>query len=307
MGKLRNELNGEPLWGLPHHISEELIDAHDITILRSSATWMFIIVMCMGFALGAYKIWPFLERKNFENAVTKSNELGGLMVDTNFGFGLVIALFVWIFMSVLVLQLIVRLAPMPFKGALFFGALKEFSFPRTGKDLQDIIQYSETATNAERLINWWCSKRIKKWAKVLLPIALLVSLFAHQETKVFSVYTKSGFYKSGLFSSSLQSWEDVTSVELGCNQTDEGGSLIYEIHANGKSFRIGDSTPVNDGFWFDNLEKIDAEIEAAGANFVRWKWLKRDPLHPKCLRGYYGELGPDGKARIDKILRIDEI
>ena len=51
--KLKEELNGEPLWGLPKRISDELVDSYRLKPIRWLGHWLFIIIMIGGFAGGA--------------------------------------------------------------------------------------------------------------------------------------------------------------------------------------------------------------------------------------------------------------
>lgn len=305
MGKLRKELNGDALWGLPYHISEELINAHEITLVRWVGHWLFMIIMCSGFAVGGFWIWPYLENLNNERAFTKATELNGLMFDVNFGFGLLIALFVWIFLTSAIAMFVVRIIPMPLKGTLFFGQLSDKD--ESGhQQIAELMGRSDKPDSATELINRWTELNFPKVLKIFLPISVLTALITYHETQMYSVYSEAGYFRSGFFSKETRSWHGVSSVELGCNQTDDGSSLVYKVNFPDKSLRIEDGISINETYWLYNLEKIDKAIESTGAKFERWQWLNRNPLHPKCLRGFYGELGPDGKSRLDKLLRINE-
>lgn len=98
-----------------------------------------------------------------------------------------------------------------------------------------------------------------------------------------------GFVKVG---HTTLDWTDVTTVQLGCNQTDSGSSIIYEVeNAAGDRIRLSGRYRYPEGR-LAALEHVDAQVSAAGADFVRWSWLQRDPVHPECLqfwRGYFGE------------------
>ena len=310
MNKLKNELNGEPLWGLPKRISDELVDTHRLSFVRFLGFWMFMFYMVGGFAVGGWYLWPWLENQNNINAQQKAAEVGGLMYDVNFGIGLLIGLFVWIFTSSLLSILTIRLLPMPIKGALSLSMLADTKVP-TNNDViaAQIIAENPRIETAGEFLNTWANSSIFKHLKFLLPAILLTAVVTYREIQTFSVYGVEGVTRSAFFAGEkFRPWSEVKTVELGCNQTDDGGSFIYEVQfEDGKSLRIAEKTPVNKTHWLDNLEKIDAEISSGAAEFKRWKWLKRDPLHPKCLRGYYGELNDEDIKRFKKLLHVDSL
>lgn len=286
MGKLRKELGGRALWGLPQAISEELINAHDITLFRWIGHWLFMIVMCTGFAIGGFWVVPYLERLNAQHALQKGLEINALLMHADIGFGILVALFVWIFLTISACLLLIRLLPMPLKGALFFGISQEKSVPTTERDVDELMKTSDTPRNASELINNWAESGIVKSSKILVPIALITAFLCYHETKVFSLYSESGFYKSGYFSKNFSSWEEVSSVELGCNHVtgkNRSDDLVYKINfKQGTSTRMEDAIPIQ-GRWLGNAVKINNKLEGQSVYFKRWKWLSRDPLHSKCL------------------------
>lgn len=308
MSKLRDDLNGETLWGLPKDISEELIRAYDLTLFRWLGFWLFMIIMCLGFLVGGFWVWPFLENLANQNAFENATNIGGLMYDVNFGWGLLIGLFVWIFLTNALVTLFVRVMPMPIKAAFFMGLSigNDDAGYKHDENIKTVMNRADKPSNAKELINRLSEMNYTKSLKILLPIAFFIIFICLRETQAYTIYSAEGYYKSGFFSKESRTWDEARSVELGCNQTDDGGSLVYKVYFLDKSLRLEDKNPVRGTYWLDNLEVIDSRLEAAGAEFKRWRWLKRNPLHPKCLRGFYGELGLEGKGRIDKLLRIDE-
>lgn len=310
MNKLEKELNGKPLWGLPKRISDEIINSYELTIVRVLGPWLYIALMIGGFAVGGYLLWPWLEGQNNSNAIRKAAELGGLMYDVNFGIGLLIALFIWIMGALWLTIVIVRLSPMPIKGALSFSMLADSKLPENNdKKCSEILKEHPRIETASELLNEWADTPIIKLGKFLIPVALFASAVSYREIHTFSVYGNEGFVRSAFFEGeNFRPWTDVKTVELGCNQTDDGGSLVYKIRfADGKSIRIEDGIPINNSRWLDNIEQIDTKIASGNAEFKRWSWMNRDPLHPKCLRGYYGEFNDADTKRFKKLLRIDTL
>jgi len=308
MSNLRKELDGEPLWGLPHFMSEEMITAHDITPVRWLGHCMYLIILCSGFVFGGFWLWPYFEGLNKQNALTKAVELNGLMYDTNYGFSFLVGVLVWIIFSVMFTLLLVRLTPMPIKGSLIFGTQTYSNAYKISKQVDSIMETDHRPRSTSAMLNKLIDYEIKSLnlLTITLPLTLLSIFLLFHETKTFSVYTEDGYFRAGFLSEKFKPWSELDVVELGCNQTDSGGSFVYKVHFSRQSVRVEDGTPILDDDWITTMEKLDSHIEAAGVPFKRWKWLKRDPLAPKCLRGFYGELGPEGKNRLDKLLRLHE-
>jgi hypothetical protein len=100
--------------------------------------------------------------------------------------------------------------------------------------------------------------------------------------------------------------EDVTTVTLGCNHTDDGEYLIYKLHFAGGKFNLDDGDlELTEAAFLDRLEQVNNDLRLKpNIKFERWKWLKRDPLARECI-GYWQEVGgADGKARIERLLAV---
>ena len=308
--KLEEELNGEPLWGLPKRISDELVDSYRLKPIRWLGHWLFIIIMIGGFAGGAI-FWGWCDGILSRNAIKVANTINGFAYDTNFGIGLLIGLFVWIFLCLPIYYCIIRIMPMPYKGTLFL--VSQMSNSKENPDTlpkKPKLDLFNTPHSAEELINNYLNKVIGKSLLYLSPFILLVGFVTQAELTNFTILSPSGIYTSGFFSKNLASkrWRDAEAVKLGCNQTDDGSSLIYEvIWPDGKDKRLPTDTHINGEDWLTNLETVDAEISKGGAVFQRWVWLKRNPMHPKCLRGFYAGLSPNEQTRFNRLLRIGEL
>jgi len=157
----------------------------------------------------------------------------------------------------------------------------------------------------ETLIRW--DRRFAKWALpgiFLVLIGSLCSWFEIQSrTIVFHdrVEIRSHF---PLYGERSLYWRDAERVVLGCNQTDEGGSLVFRVvFKDGHSYRMFGDTYFIDPM-MDVLETIDTELSTANPTYARWSWLGRDPIHPQCLRSYAGRLGENDFARLVAFLRL---
>lgn len=321
--KLREELNGQPLWGLPAHISEELVNSYELTAIRKAGKWLFIICLFAVF-VPIIMIWIFCEKILSQNAIEAANQIDGFAYHTNFGIGLLIGIFISIFMAGIIICLILRITPMPAKGSLFIAAhttppnnSKEkkktpsaipsppnFPFVVTIKD-EDL-----STESASKLINGYSMKFVFKMGKILSPFIALATVITYLELGRFAILSPQGLHKSTLFSSdlNLKRWQDAERVKLGCNHTKNGAALIYEvIWRDGSDYRLPTRNHINGESWLTNLEAVDLEISKDGAEFVRWKWGVQTPLHRSCLRKFYAELGGGSKIRIDRLLRIGEL
>lgn len=298
-----------PLWGLPAHIADELAPAWNIRWLRWLAGWMAWLIMVGGFIAGWIWLWPLFEGLNTQAAEAHAIKTGALMYETNFGISMLIWIFAWIIFSAGFAGFLVMLLPMPLKGALFIGLMgDQGGRPFNTNALNEALKETGGMGRASDFLNAWASRYIGSTLKYALPIALFGAIVVTREIATFSLYSVDGYYRSPFLpwaTETLSEWSDASRVELGCNQTDSGGSIVYKIHFNnGKSVRIDDGVLVAGTTWLDNMETIDTQLIEAGASFERWKWLKRDPLHPQCVRGFTGMLGKDQGDRLLRLLRV---
>lgn len=303
----QNAIEGGAFENLPSFVKKEVEGALDRKIICALSNWLYLLIMVIGFAVGAY-IWAKLEKVTISNAQEFAGTVTAIWIDTNFGFSLVLALFVWIFAATLVLSLIIRLIPMPAKASLFFGASKELGkvvadFTRQWSEENSVSKPQDTGDAINRSLDAYIRRNLLR----LSPFIGIIILLCWSETRSFEVITENGLYDSSMFSRNVafKPWSEAKEVSLGCNQTDDGGSLIYRVEFNdGTKIRLPESSSLNGRHWLVNLEHIDKALSTQGAVFKRWSWLERDALHPKCLRGFYAEVGPDNKYRIDDLLRI---
>lgn len=306
---LQESLNDELLWGLPENISDSLIEAYGKSFVRFFGGWLYIASLIVGFAIGGFFLWPFLENLNESNAINAANSIDGLLYSVNFGFGLLVGLFVWILAAIVPVLLLIRVLPMPVKGALFFGVVEEEK--HHGKNLkmsQNIMSSFSRPETAEEFINIWVTHKILKLGKFLAPLVFISAFISLWETQVYSVFTANSYERFTFFSGKqTTSWTEAESVQLGCNTTEDGSTLIYDVtFKSGSSVRVGGIT-VGDTTWIDAIETIDNSISKGGAQFKRWEWLKRDPIHSNCLFHYNRILSPEHYSVFEKILRLETL
>ena len=273
---------------------------------------VMFLIMVSGFTLGAVWLWPFLEKIMVEAAVSSAREIDGIMYESDFGFGMLIWVFAWIFLSSSLGGIFVRRLPMPFAAAAHLGVSE-------GNDvLVSVAKKFSRATmmstlhkgGLKALIQAWIVASVRSSARIGIILALIGGLIIAREVNTFSVYSLEGYFRSPFFpwgEGGLTPWRDTDRVELGCNQTSDGPDLVYEvIFDDGSSIRLENGTPVDGQSKLSSLEVIDARLVEAGATFERWRWLDRDPLHPDCMRGYLSALAPEAGVRFKRLLRVGQ-
>lgn len=274
-------------------------------------SWLTWIYMVSGFAIGGYCLWPFLEQTLDKNAIEHGLRISGLLYDTNFGLGLLVFLFVWIILAALLTGMTILVSPLMLKHILFWAALDDDGGkPYNKKALKVTLEHASTFTSAKELIHYWCHTYIGFTLKYIVPLTIIGVPTLYLDMTSYAIYTEEGIYRSHFLPwkrDGLIPWNTADYVELGCNQTDDGPSIVYDItFKDGSSKRIEDGIPFTDYSWLESLEIIDQKLSDGGARFRRWVWLERDPLHPKCIQGYYGYLGKDRGDRLMNLLRVGE-
>lgn len=304
--------HGFETWNVSETIKYDLRLGHKKVWIRTLAGWSAWIIMVSGFIVGWLWLWPISERISLGNAVESARLADGLLVHTNFGTGMIFILFTWIILSCILAILCLRLVPRKLKSGYFLGLYEDANLrPFNQKALEKILNSGRYYENSENFLKAWRAAYVSLTWKYAAPLLLIGIPLYISDLNANSFYSEKGIHISSVIpfkGDRFLRWENVEHVKLGCNQTSDGSSLIYEtVFTNGKSIRIGNSQPLSDRSWLESMEIIDQQIEMAGAKFERWKWLSRDPMHPACLRGYYVQVGPDNSRRIQRLLRVGEL
>jgi len=295
-------------WEVSETIKRDLRLGYKKFWIRTLAGWSALIIMLIGFIVGWLWLWPMSERISLRNAIESAQLKEGLLVHVNFGTGMIFLIFAWIILSCILAILCLRLSPKKFRAAHFLGLYEDKNLrPFNLKALEKVLQSGRDYAGSRDFFKAWRAAYVSLTWKYVAPLLLIGIPLYISDLKAHSFYSEKGAHISSVIpfkGDSFLSWENVERVKLGCNQTSDGSSLIYEtVFKSGKSIRVGSSQPLSDKSWLESMEIIDRQIVVAGAKFERWKWLSRDPMHPACLRGYYGQVGPDNKHRINRLLR----
>ncbi len=295
--------------GIPSHVIDYAISHKPSHWFYTSMAWVFITVMVAGFIAGAF-VWGALEDLVGQNALLGAKKLDALLYYHNFGIAPLIALFAWIFAAGVVAYWLASLSRKMRASMFVYTILDSNNAPylKLGKSIESLQHESDPEAYIRQLFFGWL--RIALWPAVIL--FALSGVVLEREFKTFSAYTIDGYVayplapwdevKSG-------SWSEAALVSLGCNHvTGRGASddIIYRVKLqSGASHDVAGAYPVS-GAWLDQVEKIDNTLRNSDAIFQRWQWLKRDPIHPKCLSAQGRRYNREELERIYHLLRIGE-
>lgn len=298
-------------WGLSRKINEELSHSWKIKWLRWPASWSAWLIMVGGFAVGWLWLWPFGEHINHQFAERKAAEIDAVLLDLNFGWGLVVCMVAWITLSATLAGLICRLLPAPYKTTFFLGLIDDSNLRHfSQKALTRALEGTPNYHSASDLANAWSEKFMPETSKYAVPLMLIGAILFLSDINRYGAYTADAYHRSSWLpwaNGAVIGWSEAERVQIGCNQTDDGSSLVYKVwFQNGETIRIEDSIPSRHYSWLDGIETVDRAISNNGAEFQRWSWLNRNPLHPRCIREYYTHLEDDEHDRFRQILRIGQ-
>ena len=296
--------------GLTLKAASEIASTWVHSFTRHSGHWITFFAMVGGFVLGALFIWQPLELLSLATAIIAAYEAGAWSYIVNFGLSILLLLFIWIFTSGILPGIVTRLTPMPWKGALYLGALSDKSggwwYARLTRQ---VIEKLEPQAEASRIIDTWALKYCSALSKFVIPMLLLSGFLLVRDVGAHSLYGPDGYTSSPFLPwANIQTipWSEAVKVELGCNNTDDGADIVYEVtFSNGKSTRVENGSPLQTS-WLETLERVDAEISKSDVQFERWSWLNRNPLHPKCVRSFYSRLGEEDADRLMALLRVGQ-
>lgn len=304
-------------FGVPRHVAAYVAEQRPVRIpLLSSVGYM--VVMIGGFAIGGLWLWPTLEGRLEQNALSAAQSSGALLYHHNFGIGLLIGIFAWIGASGFIVGAIPLLSRRLTAGE-FYGAIADAA--NSGDSLGGRAARWGVRTLQRELENEpdpqaYIRRATFAWVKpagifslTALAIAALVTV---RELNAYSLYYDDRYEAQHTFSLSrtVHAWSDASRVEVGCNHVtgeNAGDDPVYEVHfEGGDSARIDGAYPVS-MTWIDQVERIDAALVRAGARFEPWSWLDRDAHHPRCLMAYATWLGDEQYARIQRLIRAPDL
>lgn len=299
--------------GVPPHVATYVAE-HKPLRIPSLGGFGQIAVMIAGFAVGGFWLWPLLEAQLEQNARMAAEVTGALLYHHNFGVGLLIAVFGWIGLSSVIVGAIPILSRRLSVGVFYdsiVGAATAgdtLSGRRARWGVEKLMRELEDEQDPERYV-WRVSFAwLKPAVLASVVVAAIAAIVTLRELHTYTLFLPDGYEQRHTFmpSPTIGRWTDAARVEVGCNHVTGRNSSdepVYDIHMkDGRSIRIDGATPIS-GSWIDQVEKIDAELVAAGARFEAWSWLNRDAYAPQCLTAQAIVLGADDFERLRRLIR----
>lgn len=296
--------------GIPEFVIDHAFSLRPSRLHYVAGSFGVVGIMLSGFAVGA-ALWGSLEEIHIQNALDSALELSGVLYWSNFGISALIAIFGWIFASGLILYWVFNLSAR-MRASVFVYSFVDSSnaaYAKMFMPRESLSQIADPDEYIRSMIGHW--SRISFWSAAFLLSIAAYSL--ERELKSFSVYSAEGYYEFPYFpweTTKVGLWAEAARVEIGCNHVTGKNAddyIVYEITLNsGGSIRLDNTAPVR-GTWLDQIEVIDAAVEKSGAQFERWSWMKRDPLHPACVAAQAQKFGAENEERVARILRLGEI
>jgi hypothetical protein len=278
---------------------------------------VMLIVMTLGFLVGALYVWAPLEQITIDNSLRDAREVGAILYRENFGVSMVAALFAWIFVAGVVvggLPLVSdRMAAHTFLEYYFGKPDPRPAVARAAAAAQATLSTRlEDEADARRYVRRFTTGWVGWFAIPAIVLTLLSAALAICDVQSYTLYTRDGAADHPFFpwqSAQMRSWDDATRVELGCNHVTGRGASddpVYSVmFRDGSAVRLDDAVAIG-GTWLDRMEQIDARLIESGALFRRWDGpLNRNPLHPECLAANRTRLSRDDYQRLLTLLRAN--
>jgi len=295
-------------------LSESFLRIHQERGLPTRLFWLsstFALAAMIAFLLsGLIFLITWVTQQTWDNAANAARELDALAYFANGGLSLLPLIFGGIFASdgltLILPQFLSRDRRVAYALRAALSLLRD---DRTHSYVQGrirrIVYEYGTGNEAEALLSW--HYRRLRWSVLGLSLCAAGLLMLPGDLNAHVLFTRDGIQDRGMFPPYHEKtilWSDASRVQLGCNQTRDSASIIYEVTFNdGSKYRLSDTTRYRDDL-LDVLEHIDREIETTSGSFERWEWLGRNPAHPECLRHWRRELGSEDFARFAQLLRL---
>lgn len=296
--------------GVPKFLAEEAADykpsgVFSVLYFIISLT-LFLGIMGSGFILGIVFF--------FDNSVAMHEAVAAraVLYSDNKDLSMGLLFFGWILCSGIILVILFGFTPLKIKVPAFISAVTWGGLD--GLFAQARLRHSmreyPSPISIKELINNWGVRYIKAYSKVAIPILILGVASYSLERNSWAYANKYGFTENPINpfkKTTTIPWNELTSVELGCNHTDDSDFIIYSISSSSSSVRLSSFQALNDSNMLDALIEVDSYIRRhSGVEFRRWKWLRRDPLHPACLNHFSKTLGDEQYSQLVTLLRVGE-
>lgn len=296
--------------GAPLYVVEFVIAQRPSGLLYQALNWGFILIMIAGFGVGAF-LWIHLESISDANAVGAAKEIGAILFEHYFGVSMLIALFGWIFAAGLIAF---WLSTYWTRGlAIVFAYSTLASANRLFMKIEKFAEDYSGGDDPKKFLLAWAGAWIRRTSWAALILFAFSAAFLSRELSTQVLYSPIGYVAAPFFpwgEGKEGEWKDADVVYLGCNHTtgrNASDNIVYiVVFTSGDERRISSAKPV-EGVWLDQIEIIDAAFADSKADFQRWSFRNRNPLHPECLSAQTKQLSDSDAERIYKLLRVGEL
>ncbi|MEM9838942.1 MAG: hypothetical protein AAF830_07265 [Pseudomonadota bacterium] len=277
---------------------------------RDSLRLAVLLVLAIGFGAGAVLLWPFLSDRTETNLFSLAGGATPLLYKTNLGFGMIAWVIGWIFAVGAFFYVLVSALPVQnrFRYALTFVTMNNIGWRWSRSSMiERLSEGAHALASADEYAVRWMIAETRQYTSFAVQLFMVGIVITSLETKTGDLYTATSYVRDPFIPfKGLQThlWGEATRVQLGCNETSDGSSIVYEVHFGEMSRRVSSADPVPDTDYFDALEAVDAALRETNASFERWQWLGRNSLHPKCLATFNARYGAE---RVNRLLRVGEL
>ena len=284
-----------------------LLGMYPSRFLSTLNDFLVVIVMIAGFSVGAI-LWVIGAEQSNVTAREHARSASGVLYEDVFGISGLIAVFGWICASGYIVTRPGFASERLIASAFAYSMIKAKKYAAPWRSAY--FKADKNVNPRERFADVVAAQGAwGKWPAIVLLIGSLF-MFDH-EMKWFTIYTQDRIIERSQFGLGKwveTLWADAVIVELGCNHvTGKSASddPVYKItFQDGRTLRLDNARGVN-GSWLDGIEVIDRALSDAGAEFRRWSWRDRNPLHPNCLAANRRKLSEVDYDRLRRILRVD--
>lgn len=260
-------------------------------------TWseiIFSLIVIGGFSATLFWLMPALEAEVEQKAHSAAKHSSALLYHHNIGFGPLIGCVAWLMVGGWVEAAIKNISGNE-QGA---ATRLQFGF----ENQQDDLQSHHFIARFLRQI----SKHIGLISILFLLVSVLVTA---RELNAYVLYFSDRYEQRHTLQldPTVRYWTDATFVEVGCNVGSQSSNPVYRVHFKDRSAAYIETASPISTTWLTQMEKIDASLVQAGAQFKPWSWLDRDPYHPQCLKEFADLLGPTDFARFERLIRAPHV
>ncbi len=293
--------------GVPENVVDYVMQFEPKAWLYLLHLRFMLLIFFLGFA-GSIPLWILFNGINNDFALSAAIEQSALLYGSWFGFSFLPLFFVSFFGVGIILFFVLLLSPIKVR-ALYFVAefMNKDSRGQAKMITRRLLSNNIKPSLPQQFIDSALQKSLNSNVRFAIFASLISVMFLAQEFQSHTIITKNGLQRTPILpwaNNQPQNWEEIETVSLGCNHTVDSDNLKYDLKfKSGDIYYLGSMKPVA-GDWLSTLEKVDQILVENNANFKRWQWLKRNPLHPKCLKAQEARYTPQEMQRLRRLLRI---